>query len=280
MPNAETERIHIVTGSTSDVPTAWALEHNVGIVPAVVRFGEQEYVDNPDFPMEKFLGLLETSGIFPKTSAPNPEIFKPFYAYQGPIISIHAASGLSSFYENSEIARRELNRDNIYPYDSQSVSLGEGFLVMKATEMEEQGFSKEEIIHMLDDMRPRTHVVALCDTLAYLKAGGRVTRAQAFLGSALNIKPSVHAYNNELVPLDRTRTHTKAVEGLVKWVAGFKPFERLAVLHNGNLDYAREVAYALRDEFDREKMLISLVTKAVAANAGPNAVGVAFVTER
>ena len=126
-------------------------------------------------------------------------------------------------------------------------------------------------------MRPRTHVIALCDTMEYLKAGGRVTGAQAFLGSVLEVKPSVHAYANKIVGLDKVRTHKKAVAQLVTRVREFGRLERLAVLHSGNLDFAEELAFALRDEFDSEQLLITLVTKAVAANAGPNAVGVAFV---
>jgi DegV family protein with EDD domain len=280
MQNVETLPVHVVTGSTGDIPVAWARQHNVGIVPAVVTFGTEVIMDTPDFTMDAFLDKLKNSGVFPKTSAPNPEIYKPFYTYQGPIISVHAGDTISSFWANSVLAGEELNRENIYPYNSQSVSLGEGFLAMRVAELAEQGATKKEIFEVLDDMRPRTHVVALCDTLKYLKAGGRVTGGKALLGAVLNIKPSVHMYENALVPLGRERTHKKAVAGLVEWVAGFKPFERLAVLHSGNLEYAQELAYALRDEFEQEKILITVVTKAVAAHAGPNAVGAAFVTAR
>ena len=143
MPSAENESIRFVTGSTSDLPVAWAREHNIGIVPAVIRFGEEVFVDNADFTMAAFLEKLRTSKDFPKTAAPNLEVYKPFYEYQGPIISIHAGSALSSFWANSEATRRELNIDNIFPYDSESVSLGEGFLVMKAVELEAQGASRK-----------------------------------------------------------------------------------------------------------------------------------------
>jgi DegV family protein with EDD domain len=280
MPNAETLPVHVVTGVTSDIPAAWAKEHNVGIVPALIMFGNKEIMDTPDFTMEAFLDKLKNSGVFPTTSAPNPEIFKPFYTYQGPIISVHAGDKVSSFWANSLLAKVELNRENIYPYNTQSVSLGEGFLAMRAAELTEQGATKKEIFEVLDDMRPRTHVVALCDTLKYLKAGGRVTGGKALLGAILNVKPSVHMYENALVPIARERTHKRAIAELVEWVSNFKPFERLAVLHDGNLEYAQELAYALRDEFEQEKILITLVTKAVAAHAGPDAVGAAFVTKR
>lgn len=271
------EAIHVVTGSTSDIPVEWANQHHVGIVPAVVTFGNEEIIDNADFTMDAFLEKVMTSEVFPQTSAPNPELFKPFYDYQGPIISVHAGSKLSSYFTNSESAKRELNRDNIYPYDSQSVSLGEGFLAMTAAEMSERGASMDDIIRMLDAMRPRTHVVALCDTLANLKRSGRIKGVEAFFGTMLGVKPAVHVYDNKIVGLQRERTHKRAVAALVSYVAGFRPFERLAVIHNGNLEYAQEVAYALRDEFDLEKMIITLVTKAVAAHAGPEAVGVAWV---
>jgi len=281
MSNAE--RIHIVTGSTSDVPAPWAEKHNVGIVPAVITFGTEEIRDTAEFTMEAFLNKLKGSiqlNIIPTTAAPGPEVFKHFYEYQGPIISVHAGDKISSFWTSSVTAVNELQRENIYSYNTLSVSLGEGFLAMTAAELEEQGASMQDIIQTLNAMRPRTHVAALCDTLEYLKHSGRVTGAQAFLGSMLNVKPSIHAYENAVVPLARERTHKKAVAGLVDWVKKFKPFERFAVLHNGNLEYAKEVAYALRDEFEQEKMLITLITKAVTAHVGPDVVGVAFVTAR
>ncbi len=286
MPSNEVDPtlpIHVVAGVTGDMPRAWARQHNVGIVPAVVTFGEEQLMDDENYSMEAFLKKLKESAevnIYPKTAACGPEFYKPFYEYQGPIISVHTGDNLSAFWANSVRAVSELHRDNIHPYNTLSVSLGEGFMAMKAAELAEQGAGMEDITAELDAIRPRTHVAALCDSLTYLRNSGRVSRAQAFLGKMLSVKPSIHAYDNEVVPLHQERTHKKAVAEFARWVRGFTPLTRLAVLHTGNMEYAMEVAEALKDEFDRDKLLITLITKTIVAHTGPDTVGVAFVTER
>jgi DegV family protein with EDD domain len=274
--------VHVVTGVTGDIPRAWAREHEVGIVPAVITFGEEQIIDDENYSMEAFVKKLKESAelnIYPKTAACGPEYFKPFYEYQGPIISVHAGDNLSVFWANSVLAAKELKRHNIHPYNTLSVSLGEGFLAMRAAELAEQGAGMEDITRELNALRPRVHVAAICDSLTYLKNSGRVSGAQAFLGNMLSVKPSIHAYDNEVVPLHQERTRKKAVAELATWVHGFAPLERLAVIHTGNMEYAMDLAEALKDECALDKMLITLVTKTIVAHTGPDTVGVAFVKE-
>jgi DegV family protein with EDD domain len=163
-------RVVIVTDSTADFPDGALDRRKIAVVPLYVRFGGEEYRDRVNLSGDEFFARLKKSQVLPMTSQPTPDDFLKTYKKAGPkIFSLHISAKLSGTLESAKGAAKELPMHfEVGTLDSQTLSLGLGFLVMKAAEMAETGAKLEEIKEETERLVPKVRLYGVLDTLHYL----------------------------------------------------------------------------------------------------------------
>lgn len=184
--------IKIVCDSISDLPIEIIQKYDIEIVPLTVLFNGVEYLAGKDLTNEQFYKMLRETSSMPKTSQATYAQFKStFEKYNNSdyeILYIAGSSAASGTYQSAVLAKND-GHDNVTIIDTQSLSIGSGLFVMKACELVEQGFTLNEIIDILENLKDSEDVVFSVDNLEYLKMGGRISSAKATLGNLLSIKP-------------------------------------------------------------------------------------------
>ena len=198
--------VKIIIDSTVD--TIPAVREKCAVVPMTVRFGDTEYVDGITITHDEFYEKLAASDVLPTTSQPTPDAFMQEYqkvvdAGQKAVV-LTVSSKLSGTYQSATIAAMDFP-GSIYVVDTKNVTIGSGLLAQIAMEMAEAGESAEAIVDRLNQEREKVQVVAVLDTLEYLKKGGRISKTVAFAGELLSIKPLVCLAEGEVKMLGKAR---------------------------------------------------------------------------
>lgn len=200
--------IQFIIDSASDILPSQAKELGITHIPLKVLFGEEEFKDAVDLSHPEFYEKLTTNPIFPTTSQIPPIEFME--AYQKVVdagdtaVVITLSGKLSGTYQSAVLAAADFE-GKIFVVDSESVSIGERILLLHALKLREQGLSAGEIAAQLDQDKGRIRLLALLDTLQYLKKGGRISAAAAFAGNLLSIKPVITLTNGEVSLLGKAR---------------------------------------------------------------------------
>lgn len=273
-------QVKIVTDSTADLPEKLRREYDIKIVPLKVIFGESIYRDGYDLTNREFYSKLAEATVLPTTSQPSPGEFLDTYQtldQEGhPIVSIHLSSALSGTYQSALLASQMADLD-IEVIDTKSASMGIGLIVLEAAKAARAGKTKEEIVSLVRDLADRMQIVFTLDTLEYLEKGGRIGKAQAFLGSLLNIKPILGIKDGVVVPVGKARGMGKAIETIVEMVreqvpAGKKIYG--CFLHSNNEANLLKLKDKLADMCD--DLLLAELGPVIGTHAGPGVVGLAF----
>ncbi|MBI3752268.1 MAG: DegV family protein [Chloroflexi bacterium] len=274
-------RVAIVTDSASDMDPARAAALGITVVPLEVSFGEEHFKAGIDISTEQFWARMTApEAPFPKTAASSPGDFQAAYGRlfadgAEAIVSIHVASTLSGTIKSAEIARGLVPDREIHVVDSMSASMGEGVLAELGVEMANLGVSAEEIARVLTKRRDDIGVYLALDTLEYLKRGGRISGAQAAIGTLLSVKPIIKIADGLVETVDRVRTKGKARERVLELLCT-RPMERLSVLHTTNAG-VEEFVPALEAQvpggIDPSKVTVDLVGPSVGPHLGPGCVG-------
>lgn len=197
--------VRIIVDSTTDLLTEY--KEHVTVVPLTVHFGDEEYVDGVTIDHTTFYEKLASGEAMPTTSQATPDVFAQVFeeVHQAgdSAVVITLSSQLSGTYQSARIAAADY--ENIYVVDSGSVAIGGAILVEQVLHYLEQGMSAKELAATLEQEKERIVIVALVDTLEYLKRGGRVSRSVAFAGAMLNIKPVLSVHNGEIAMLGKAR---------------------------------------------------------------------------
>ncbi len=269
--------IRIVTDSACDIPDELLSSHNIDMVPLTIRFGDQEFKDRVELPTSKFWDMLSTKGVLPQTSAPSPGDFQKAFdtaISEGAtgILCLTISSGLSATYQSAITASQGFQGSvPVIVVDTQSVSMGEGLLVLKAAELLAQNMEIEELHRQILDSRNDIHVLAVVDDLEFLRRGGRIGGASAFLGSVLSIKPVVVVKNGRIEPESKQRTRTRAVDYLAGRAAVCSPIK--VYVANGRSEDAEILVKklsALDLPINPEMVELSAV---VGSHVGPGSLG-------
>src|SRR5579863_4323834 len=203
--------VRIVTDSTADIPLEQAKALGITVVPLTVYFGNEEYLDGIDLDNATFYQKLQTCKVTPRTSQPPPAAFMEAFTTlinedADSILAIHVSAKLSGTYQSARTGRDslpdELRKIPIEIVDSATVSMGMGYAVLQAAKEAQQGDSLEEIQTHLRSRLSRTQILFVLDTLEYLKRGGRVGSAKAFLGNMLSVKPILAIKNGMVVGIE------------------------------------------------------------------------------
>lgn len=275
--------VRVVTDSTADIPVDMISALGITVIPSYVIFGTQSYRDDVELSKQQFYEKLLTTRVIPTTAAPPPAIYEETYRRLAQetdeIVSIHLASRYSGLYNSAAVAAREFSEARIAVIDSEQVSMGYGWMVVAAAESAKRGVSMEQIVHLVEGMKPRSRVLAVLNTLEFLHRGGRVDWMRATLGSLLRIKPLVEVGQGEIRLLERSRTLQRGLERLLERVQALGPLERAIVLHADAPDLAKRLASQVQASFPGWDPLIQHAGVTIASHAGPGAVGIACVMQ-
>ena len=275
-------KTRIIVDSTADL--APEIKERVHIVPLTVHFGEKEYIDGVTIDQKTFYEKLIESDVLPTTSQATPDAFmkefeKAKEACEGAVV-ITLASKFSGTCQSAMIAAAEF--ENIYIVDSASAAMGSGILVELALRLVDEGKTAEEIAKALEEEKKKIVVVALVDTLEYLKKGGRISKAVAFAGGVLNIKPVLSVIDGEINMLGKARGSKMGNNLLVQEIdkAGGIDFNKPVLLGYSGISDALLLKY-IEDsrhiwEGNLKEVRYTSVGSVIGTHVGPGAVVVAF----
>lgn len=256
-------------------------ELEITAVPALVHFGAEGFRDRVDLSLDQFYRRLNTSPVLPTTSQPPPEAFVEVYRrladQTNEVFSIHSTKLLTGIYNSAVAAAAEIPEMRIIVVDSQQVTMALGWLVILAARGAHEGASLEELAAVVDDARPRSHLIAVLDTLDYAQRSGRLGKGSALIGTLLNVKPIISLLEGQVMPVENVRTRRRALDRLAEIVLGSGPIQEIAVMHAAGLEFALR----LRETFAQTLRVESIVTietgPVLGTHVGPKAVGVAWL---
>ena len=270
-------RFAVVTDSTADLPDEWRDRYGIEVVPLKVLFGAETFRDRVDMTDVEFFRRLASATKLPTTSAPSPGEFAEVYQrlaedYES-CISIHIGAQLSATAEAARVGAQSVDGLTVNVIDSETVTMPMAFLCRTAAECE----SLEEATAAVTERVPKCRVLALLDTLRYIEMGGRVSRAQAMIGTMLDLKPLLLVADREIKPVDRVRTRARAIPRMVEHFRGDLPVEHVAVVHAQAPDEAAQIAAGLRKELPDYEITIGEIGCVLGTHTGPKALGLVYV---
>jgi DegV family protein with EDD domain len=267
----------VVTDSTADLPQDWRERYGIEVVPLKVLFGHETYRDGVDIDNQEFFRRLATATQLPTTSAPSPGEFAEVYArladdHDG-CISIHIGAQLSATAEAARVGAASVEGFRVEVIDSETVSMPIAFLCRVAAECP----TLDEAVAAVKQRVPKGRVLALLDTLRYLEMGGRLSRAQALIGTMLDVKPLLLVADREIKPVERVRTRNRAIARMVDYFRSELPVEHVAVMHAQAAEEAAEIAERLRGEVPGDEVTLGQIGSVLGTHTGPRALGIVYL---
>ena len=272
--------VKIVTDSTSDISGELARALGITVVPLTVSFGRESFLDRVDMSTDEFYRRLSEENIFPTTTQPPPasfaEVFNKLAEETNEILTITISTRLSGTYQSAFNARNMVDNPGcrIEVIDSTKVAMSCGLIVIAAARAAKAGASLDDVISLVKAKIPRSHCVFYFETLKYLAKGGRIGKAQGFLGSMLSIKPLLTVKDGEITPLTRLRSKVAGMEYLYNFVAGFPKIEELAVEDCTTPGDADELVKRFSRVFPKERIYRATVSPVLGTYAGPGTLAV------
>ena len=274
--------VRIVTDSLSDITGDLTEELGIDVVPLYVRFGEKVYRDRVEMTTDEFYRKLVQDVTLPTTTQPPPgdffNVFNKLAKETDEILVIVVSSKLSGTYQSALQAKNLMeSKCRIEIIDSLTVAMGLGLVVISAAKKAQAGASLDELVDSVHKAMSRSHLIMFFDTLKYLAKGGRIGKAQGFLGSMLSVKPILTVKDGEMAPLTRVRSRAAGMEYLSKFVAGFSGIEKLAVEYATTPDDADSLIGRLSSVFPKERIFRSVISPVLGTYAGPDAIAVSVL---
>ena len=281
-------KVMIVTDSTSNLTPTLLDGNPIRVLPLQLIWGHRIYRDGIDISPKDFYVDLEKATIMPTTSQTTPEEFKQAYAeliekgYD--ILSIHISSKLSGTLDSAIQAKRAFPGARIELVDSLSTSMSMGFQVMAAARLAANGGSLQECMAVAEKAKAQTGIYFAVNTLEYLKRGGRIGGAAAFLGTALKLKPLLELRDGQIEAVERVRTLSKTLDRLLDLVAikldNTEGPIRLCAVHANSFDEANQLLDKAVARFGSNlvaESLIADISPVIGTHAGPGALGLAWM---
>jgi DegV family protein with EDD domain len=273
--------IRVVTDSTSDILPDEAERLGIDVVPLTVRFGDEQFRDGVDLGPDAFYRRLAVTPVQPSTSQPTPEQFAEVYRRHvsagDSVVSIHISAKLSGTLQSASLAAQQFPAGAVRVVDSMTVSAGMQFLVRGAIRDIARDSTADVVEQRVISRSARVRVYVLLDTLTYLQRGGRIGRAQSFLGGILNVKPLLRVRDGEVHPEARVRSRQQGIAKLVAIAAAQGPLEGLAAFHCGAPELLRMIEPALRSAHPEVELVSGQLGAVVGTYSGPGGVGIALL---
>jgi DegV family protein with EDD domain len=278
MPN-----FHVLTDSNCHIPEPLCKELNIHVVPLPYVWQGVTYFDGESFGPREFYRRFRATRELPKTSAPTPGVFldkmRKLVEDGKPILAIFVGSEFSSTLLTAKVAAKQLGEGNITIIDSKTNALALGFQVLAAARLEREGADLDQAVEAVKSLRDQSGVVFAVPALDYLRRGGRMGHAKAFLGSVLKMIPILEIREGPISPLSQVRTKRNAISEIVSTVetrlGGFRPY-RIGVLHSDAESDAWLLRDAVQERFDPDELIVMELNPILAIHVGPNAFGLAY----
>jgi DegV family protein with EDD domain len=274
--------IRLVTDSSCDLPAELVERHRITVVPLTIRFGTDEYVDRHDLTSDEFWMKLRTTAALPETAAPSAGSFLEAFTELAAdgctgVVVVCLSSEISATYQSAVIAAEQAPIP-VKVVDSRMVSMALGFQVMAGAVAAEEGGDLQAVTDACVAAVTRTDIMAALDTLEFLKRGGRVGGAQAFIGGILDVKPIIGFANGVVSAAGRVRTRSKALAALTARVQQLAPdLDAIAVIH-GDAPDAESFAATVRQLVGDIEVVVAGIGPVVGTHSGPGIIGIAYRT--
>jgi DegV family protein with EDD domain len=276
--------IQVVTDSACDLMPATTEERDIRVVPLTIRFGSEELVDREELSGKEFWDRVITGPEMPTTAAPSAGAFQQAFlaardAGHGGVVCVALSSGLSATYQ-AACAAADMVSDaiTVRVIDTQSVTMGQGLLALAAADMASSELPLDAIATAIEGMKGRTQVYGVIDSLDYLRRGGRIGGAAQLVGSLLSIKPVIQVRDGVVEVESKQRTRSRALQYLANKAVEAGPIERLGTANGAAPDFD-DVLEMLRRAQPQHEMVVGDLGPVVGSHAGPNSVGVCFITK-
>jgi len=275
--------VAIVTDSTSYMPADLVQQYQIHVVPNVVNWGTKTYRDGVDITSTEFFERRKKDPENPTTAVASIGEFRDVYAKAAEsaeaVLGLHLSAKLSGTYSAAEQARALLTDKNIRVIDSNATAMALGFVVLAAARAAEAGQSLAEVAAAAEATIPRVGLFFTVETLDYLRRGGRIGGASAFLGGLLDMKPILELRDGRVEPLERVRSKRKALDRILDIIAeqtsGKSPI-RLATIHAAAPDEAKALLESAKTRLGAVEAILAEASPTVATHTGPGTVGLAY----
>ena len=277
--------VRLVIDSASDIEYSMAMEKGWVFLPITVSFGEEQLKDGIDINASSFYDRLIESDVMPVTSQITPYVYQQTFdkiieSGDTPIV-ITLSSKLSGTYQSACVAAENASA-KVYVIDSLNAALGEALIVEYADRLVRQGLSPEEIVEKVEEKKGKIHLLALLDTLEYLKKGGRISSAVAFAGALLSIKPVIAVEDGEVKLVGKARGSKNGNNLLAEMIRNCGQIDYdmpYTLAYSGNSDallkkYVEDSKHLWAE--DADKMSVMRIGATIGTHVGPGAIGVAF----
>lgn len=280
--------IRIITDTLSGLPPQWCEEHGIPLIPQVIYFGEESFLEIEEMSVAEFIRRLKSSKELPRTAAPPPGRFiKAFEELDAPhntILCIHPSAELSGTVRSAQIAKAEAFPDaDIRILDTRTIGAQLGMLVQIVQKWVEQGVDADTIVQRIEDLIPHMRTHFMVDTLEYLQRGGRIGGASALVGQLLQIKPILTIRDGIVDAFSRERTRERASAKFQQLVLdeidlSFSPC--LVIQHCDSFESAEKWVAVFKEKLGRDDIYIRDVAPAIATHAGPGTLGASFFAKQ
>lgn len=277
--------VKVVTDSVADLPADVVKELGITVIPLLVRFGEEVYRDGVDLTTEQFYDRLKQSKILPGTSVPSPgsvaEAYDRLAEDTDEIFVITLSSRLSG---TCEVAKQAVEltekKCRVEVIDSEWATMAEGFIVMKAAKAALAGATMDELIALTRKTIPRVDFLCTFDTLEYLRRGGRIGKAQSFLGSVTRVNPLITLRDGVVEPAGKAFSRTIAKKRLCSFAMNYSHIEYMAVEDTACPEEAEILVEQLGAKYPRERIFRSKMTPVIGTHTGPGLLLVAILGDK
>ena len=275
--------IQLVTDTTAVLPRDYTDQHHIVVVPQIIRFGNESYLEGVEISEAEFLRRLVSSPVLPGTAAPSPGLFDATFRQAaetgGTVIAIHPSKEVSGTVPSAYTASRMYPQADIRIIDTRTIGGCLAEAVKMAVDWRDAGLPADEIVNRLTALIPRARTYFLVATLEYLQKNGRIGGAAKLVGSMLQIKPILHIVDGRVEPFDKVRTHRKALERLKELIRAECPRSaeaHLSVMHADAPTEANQLRADLCAELGMCDIPLYSVGPAITTHAGPGTLAVGF----
>ena len=272
--------VKIVSDSTADIPDALAARLGITVVPAYVLLDDIAYREGVDLSRDEFYSRLQSAPRLPSTSQPTPADFaqhlEPLVAAGHQVVCITVPRQLSGTYSSAVQAAQQFGADAVAVVDATTASVGHLLQVIAAAEdAAAPDAAMASVVGAATARAERGFGYCMVDTLEYLQKGGRIGKAQAFMGSLLKVKPILKVAEGEVLPVDRPRNLRRGLARLAELVREQGSAAKLAVAYTTDAAPAGQLKDLLSDLADPEQTYTVQIGSAIGTHIGPGAVAVA-----
>lgn len=279
----------IFTDSGCDLPKSYYEENDVVLLPLRVQLNNKEYEDVISIDSkEVYDGIRQ--GAQPKTSQVSPELFWKHFEElaknEEEGIYIAFSSELSGTYSTAQMIRNQVLEQ--YPslklviIDSKCASLGHGLVVEEAVRLRNLGTSFEDVASRISAFAPQIEHLFTVEDLDYLAKGGRVSKASAFLGGLLSIKPILNVEDGKLVPIEKSRGRKKALNRMLDLMqerGGNFTNKIVGISHSDDMAFANEAKASIQERFSPQAIQITMIGSAIGSHVGPGTIAIFFTNK-